>query len=82
MSTPRLVSPKLDGFQLNETISCRTGTACYTLTEQHRGNTVPLKIDSVPTSDVQMDALVMTGAFANITDANIYFKEEARAILN
>ena len=82
MSTPRLVSPMLDGFQLNETISCRTGTACYTVTEQHSGNTFALKIASVPTSDVQMDALLMTGAFANITDANIYFKEEARAILN
>ena len=82
MSTPRLVSPILDGFQLNETISCRSGAICRAVTEQQSGHRSVLKIVSIPASDSQMDALLMTGAFTNRADANSYFKEQARSMLN
>lgn len=82
MSAPRLISPILDGFELNETISCRDGAHCLAASEQQSGKRFVVKIVSVPASGVQMDALLMTGAFSNRTDANAYFKEQARAVLN
>lgn len=82
MSAPRLISPMLDGFQLNDLISCHNGTACYCVTEQNSNSHFVLKIVSVPSSSVQMDALLVTGAFAGIKEANTYFKEDARALLN
>ena len=82
MSAPRLVSPILDGFQLNETISYRSGSVCCVVTEERSGGQFVAKILSLPASDSQMDALLMTGAFSNRVDANTYFKEQARSVLN
>ena len=82
MSAPRLVSPILDGFQLNETISYRSGSVCCAVTEERSGVQFVTKVLSLPASDSQMDALLMTGAFSNRADANTYFKEQARSVLN
>ncbi len=82
MPIPRLISPILDGFQIDKTIDQRDGVHCCAVTEVQSQNPFVLKILSVPTSSIQMDALLMTGAFASRADANAYFKEEARTILN
>ena len=82
MSEARLISPILDGLELNETISCRDGAHTIAATEIDSGKRFVVKIVSVPTSDAQMDALLNSGAFINRIEANSYFKEQARAILN
>ncbi len=82
MSTPRLISPILDGFQLNETICQRDGVHCCTATESQSGGKFVVKVIFIPASGVQMDALLMAGAFTSRMDANSYFKEQARSILN
>ena len=82
MIVPRLISPILDGFQLNETISRRDGVLCCAATEIASGKRFAVQILSLPASVVQMDALIMTGAFSDRSSANSYFKEQARGILN
>lgn len=82
MSEARLISPILDGLQLNETISHRDGAHTIAATDIDNGKRFVVKIVSVPASDAQMDALLNSGAFINRVEANSYFKEQARAILN
>jgi serine/threonine-protein kinase len=82
MNTPRMISPILDGFQLNESIGYREGSVCCAATEIQSGKRFALKMISLPASDVQMNALIMTGAFSNRADANTYFMEQARGIMN
>lgn len=82
MNIPRKISPILDGFQLNDPIACREGMACYKATETQSEKQFALKVVSLPASDVQMNALIMTGAFSNRADANTYFMGQARGIMN
>lgn len=82
MNLPRKISPILDGFDLNEPIAYRDGVACYAATETHSSKQFAVKVRSLPASDVQMNALLMTGAFSNRADANSYFMGQARSIMN
>lgn len=82
MSKPRQISPILDGFVLGEVSSCHEGVLCCTATEQQSGDKFIVKIVSVPASQIQMDALLLAGAFSDRNSANTYFKEQARDILN
>lgn len=82
MSEARLISPILDGLQLNDTIAHRDGSHTIAATEIDTGKEFVVKIVSVPASDAQMDALLKSGAFINRIEATSYFKEQARAILN
>ncbi len=82
MFKPRQISPILDGFVLGEIISSHDGVICCTATEQQSGDKFIVKIISFPASQVQMDALLLAGAFSDRISANAYFKEQARDILN
>lgn len=82
MSAPRLISPILDGFQLGEVCARHGAVQCCMATEQQSGEKFIVKIISVPASGTQMDALLLTGAFSDRANANAYFKEQARDILN
>lgn len=82
MNSPRMISPILDGFQLNESLGYRDGAICCAATEVQSGKNFAVKVISLPASDVQMNALIMTGAFTNRADANAYFKEQAKDIMN
>ena len=82
MAAPRPVSPILDGFRLGQTICQHGAAACYAATETTSAAPFILKVISIPASPVQMEAMLMTGAFSDRSHANLYFKEQAREVLN
>lgn len=82
MIAPRPISPLLDGYTLSEPTCARDGVVCAEAVENVSGAKFVLKMISVPASAVQMDALLMTGAFPDRDRANAYYKERARAVLN
>ena len=81
MSMPRKISPMLDGFLLGEACFCHEAVQCFPAIERRSGDKYIVKVISVPLSRVQMDALLLTGAFTSKQAANNYFKEEARELL-
>lgn len=82
MNTPRPISPILDGFLLGDCANSHGANQCCPATEKATGKKFILKMISVPDSAVQMDAVLMTGAFSDRSSANAYYKEQARAVLN
>lgn len=82
MAAPRPVSPILDGFRLEQPLCQHGAAACYAATETASAAPFILKVISIPTSPVQMEAMLMTGAFSDRNHANLYFKEQAREVLN
>lgn len=82
MVEPRPVSPILDGLELNPIPFSRHGVGCCCHASDASGKPVVVKIIPIPPSATQMDALLLTGAFADRAAANAYFKEQARDVLN
>lgn len=81
MITPRLISPILDGFSMGLPFDQHGASLCFQATEEASGETFIVKTISVPTFTVEMDAMLVTGAFSNVDEANAYYKEQARDIL-
>ncbi len=81
MSEPRLISPLLDGCMIGEAISCHNGVRCCPAIRQSTGEKYIVKIISVPASQVQLDALLLTGAFEGKEAALAYFAEMAHDVL-
>ncbi len=81
MSEPKLVSPLLDGCILGQAISCHDGVRCCPAIREENGEKLIVKIISIPSSQVQLDALLLTGAYSNREDALGYFMELAQDIL-
>ncbi len=74
MSEPKLISPMLDNFVMGEPISDRNGVACCPAIEKETNNKYIVKIISTPASQKQLDALLLTGAYASKEEAQSYFK--------
>lgn len=77
MSEPRLISPLLDGFTMGHAVSNHDGVRCYPALKENSEKKYIVKVISIPTSQVQLDALMLSGAFTEPTDALDYFKEQA-----
>lgn len=75
MSEPKLVSPLLDGFIMGEAISDHHGVRCYPAIRENTDERYIVKIISIPASQVQLDALLLTGAYSDQAEALAYFKE-------
>lgn len=75
MSEPKLISPLLDGFSLGSAISAHDGVRCYPALRENSDKKYIVKIISIPASQVQLDALLLTGACADPTSAMEYFRE-------
>ena len=80
MSEPRLISPMLDSFALGGAISTHSGVSCYPAMRADSDERYILKTISVPASQVQLEALLLTGAYPNAEAAREYFKELAKGI--
>ena len=80
MSEAKLISPMLDGFAMGEAISDRGGVRCYPAMREDSDNKYIVKVISIPASQRQLDALLLTGAFSNSAGAMSYFKEVADEI--
>ena len=77
MSDPKMISPLLDNFTMGEPYSDRHGIRCYPALEQGSDNRYIVKTISIPASQVQLDALLLTGAYQSNEDALRYFKDVA-----
>lgn len=81
MSEPKLVSPLLDGCIMGEAISDHHGVRCYPAIRENTDECYIIKIISIPATQVQMDALLLTGACADQAAALVYFKELSDGVI-
>lgn len=81
MSEPRLISPMLDNFIMGGPISDHNGICCCPAMENDTNNRYIVKIISVPASATQIDALLLSGAYADEEAALAYFKELADGVV-
>ena len=80
MSEFKLVSPLLDGFIMGDPISSHDGIICCPAIKENTEEKYIVKIISVPASQKQLDALLLTGAYPDAASATDYFKEVAEGI--
>lgn len=74
MSDPKLISPLLDGFAMGAPMSSHDGVQCCPAIRENSDKKYIVKIISIPASQVQMDALLLAGAYRDPADAMDYFK--------
>lgn len=75
LSEPKLISPLLDHFMIGEMLSCHDGVCCYPAMREDSDEKYIVKIISVPASQKQLDALLLSGAYKSQDAALAYFKE-------
>ncbi|MBR6595285.1 MAG: protein kinase [Oscillospiraceae bacterium] len=80
MSEPKLISPLLDGFSIGSAVSEHDGVRCYPALKENSERKYIVKVLSIPASQVQLDALLLTGAYTAPSDAMEYFKELAEQV--
>lgn len=80
MSEYKLVSPLLDGFVMGPPMSTHDGISCCPAMKENTDEKYIVKIISIPESQVQLDALLLTGAYRDPAEAMDYFKEVADGI--
>lgn len=73
MSEIKAVYPLLDGISIGQAISERGGTSCYAAMNTATQEKFILKHISIPESQVQVEALILTGSCANEGAAKTYF---------
>lgn len=81
MSEPKLVSPLLDGFVMGAPLSKHHGVCCCPAMKENSDDKYIVKIISVPASQSQLDALLLTGACKDAAAAMEYFKELSDGIV-
>lgn len=77
LSEPKLISPLLDGFIMGESVSDHDGVRCCPAIREDTDERYIVKIISIPASQVQLDALLLTGACKDTLSAQSYFMELA-----
>ena len=77
MSGPKLISPLLDHFVMGDAISSHDGVRCYPAMREDSDEKYIVKVVSIPASQVQLEALLLTGAYRDQASALAYFKELA-----
>ena len=81
MSEPNLISPMLDNFAMGGPISDHDGVRCYPAMENDTDGKYIVKIISIPASQTQLDALLLSGAYTSKDAALTYFKELADSVV-
>jgi len=81
LSEPELISPLLDGCAIGGPISEHHGVACYPAMDLNTQEKYIVKTVTIPASDKQLEALLLSGAFPNENAASAYFKELAEDIV-
>ena len=69
MSELKLISPLLDGFEIGDPISDHHGVRCCPAMKENSDDKYIVKIISVPASQKQLDALLLTGAYKDASAA-------------
>ena len=81
MSDTKLVSPLLDGFLMGDPISEHNGIRCCPAMHEETSDKYIVKIISIPSSQKQLDALLLTGAYPDAASAMEYFSEQAEGVV-
>lgn len=68
------ISPLLDGFQVGQSFSSHDGVSCYAALKTDTQERFILKQLSIPASQTQVDALLITGACKTEDQAREYFR--------
>ena len=71
----------LDNFIMGDPISERTGTRCCPAMEKTSDARYIVKIISIPSTQAQLDALLLSGAYPDTESAMAYFKSVTDDIL-
>lgn len=82
MSEPKLISPLLDGFAIGGAISDHDGVRCYPAMREDSDDKYIVKVITIPASEVQLDALLLTGAYSDAQAAQAYFESLVNDIEN
>lgn len=77
MSEPKLIQPLLAEHIMGEPISDHHGVRCCPAMHQDSDSKYIVKIISIPASQIQLDALLLSGAYSRKEDALNYFRELA-----
>ena len=81
MSEPRIISPMLDGFTLGQSISDHSGVTCYPAMREDSEKRYIVKKISLPASQVQVEALLLTGVFRDAEAVRSYYEDLAHGVL-
>lgn len=81
MSESKLISPLLDGFAMGAPMSSHDGVECCPAIRENSDKKYIVKIISVPASQVQMDALLLAGAYRDAEGAMDYFREVGNDVM-
>ncbi len=77
MSEPRLVTPLLEGYMMGDPISDHFGIRCCPALDQETEEKYIVKIISIPASQRQLEALLLSGAYGSAEEAREYFRSLA-----
>ena len=80
MSEPRYISPMLDGFSLGQAISDHSGVECYPAMRDDSEKRYIVKKISLPASQIQVEALLLTGVYRDAQAVGAYYKELAQGV--
>lgn len=80
LSERSYASPLLDDFALGEAMSHHDGVRCYPAMRADSDERYIVKVISIPASQVQLDALILTGAYSDKDTARAYFKDLAENV--
>lgn len=75
MSEIKLISPLLDDYDIGSSISAHNGVSCYPAMKKGTTDRYIIKNVSVPASQTQLEALLLTGAYPDKDSAVLYFKD-------
>ena len=75
------VSPLLDAMEVGECFASHGGVSCYSIVHPESGREFVLKRISVPASQDQVQALLLTGAYNDDAEAEEYYRKEAEALV-
>ena len=80
MSEPKLISPMLDHFAMGMPISEHNGIRCCPAMDLETEEKYIVKIISIPASQRQLDALLLSGAYSEKNAAKEYFRSLSQDI--
>lgn len=82
MPEQKSVSPLLDGFTIGTPVKSHFGVCCYPAVRENSERKYIVKTISVPASQTQLDALLITGAYQDPAAAAEYFRSQAEALMH
>lgn len=81
MSEPKPISPLLDGYAMGNPMSDHDGVTCIPAMKENSDDKYIVKVISIPASQVQLDALLLAGAYKDAASAMDYFKELSEGVI-